>query len=316
MIHGCLGETIDIHGGGNDLVFPHHENELAQSCCALGTKKLARHWVHNGHVTLEGNKMAKSKGNVFLLGDALDIVPGEAVRYALLAAHYRKPLDWGVQKLRAARAALSTLYRSLGEGIALESEGIAVPAEFLDAMKDDLDTPRAMALMHGYSAAANRAKGDGAKEARQKLAAAGSMLGFFNSTPEEWAHMSATVEEGTIEDLILERDMARKERDFQRADEIRAQIESQGVVIEDTASGDQVESQMSVGKSSSFAARMALFAISSYKKTVSPVFKAFGVRCRFYPSCSQYACEALEKARVFPWHSACHRPSFALPSLL
>ena len=244
MIRTCLGATIDIHGGGNDLAFPHHENEIAQSRCASGTNTLARYWMHNGHVTTDGRKMAKSVGNYFLLCDALGKVPGEAVRYALMQAHYRSPLDWGTGKLQAAEASLTSLYRSLDEGCGDEVGDADLPAEFLDALRDDLDTPGAIALLHRYSAGANRAVGGDAERMKRMLYASGSFLGLFSIAPAQWARRAS---EGTdaemVETLIDERANARKAKDYVRADEIRKMIEAEGVVIEDTASGTKWRSK-------------------------------------------------------------------------
>ncbi len=236
MIRSCLGETIDIHGGGNDLAFPHHENEIAQSRCAHGTEALARYWMHNGHVTIDGRKMAKSAGNFSLLSEALESVPGEAVRYALLQAHYRSPLDWGGGRLAEAEAALTSLYRSLE--IAGAGDTDDPPEEFLDALRDDLDTPAAFALLHEYSAAANRSSGAQAADAAARLRSAGRFIGLFASAPVDWAHRAAgSVDAERIEGLIAERAEARKARDYERADKIRERIEAEGVVIEDGASG-------------------------------------------------------------------------------
>lgn len=238
MIRSCLGETIDIHGGGNDLAFPHHENEIAQSRCAHGTETLARHWMHNGHVTLDGRKMAKSAGNFSLLSEALASVPGEAVRYALLQAHYRSPLDWGGGRLSAAEAALTSLYRSLEAAVAEAGDDTEPPDEFLDALRDDLDTPAALALLHEYSADANRASGAQAADAAARLRSAGRFIGLFASAPADWARRSAGgVDADRIEELIAERAEARRAKDYERADRLREKIEAEGVVIEDGAGG-------------------------------------------------------------------------------
>ena len=238
MIRTCLGETIDIHGGGNDLAFPHHENEIAQSRCALGTTTLAHHWVHNGHVTVAGSKMAKSTGNHFLLSEALTEYPGEVIRYALLAAHYRSPLDWSLEALRAARAALTRLYRALSSGAADGLTTDNVPDEFMVALKDDLNTPRALSLLHEYAVSANRATGAEKVRSCGQLAAAGRFLGLLSTDPHTWLGPDlAAVDTARIEALLAERASARQAHDFKRADELRQQIEDQGVVIEDGAAG-------------------------------------------------------------------------------
>ena len=184
MAADCLGEQIDLHGGGQDLIFPHHENEIAQSRCACGAAPV-KFWLHNGHVTMDGGKMSKSLGNVRLLGDALAQFPGEAVRYALLSAHYRSPLNWNARLLEEAKAALDRLYRALGDyspaedgenGVNNEDGEGGENGEIMEALGDDLNTPRAFSILHEFAGGANK---KGGALLRAKLLSGGKLLGFL-----------------------------------------------------------------------------------------------------------------------------------------
>ena len=237
MIQACLGDEIDIHGGGIDLLFPHHENENAQSCCAFGGDSLARFWMHNGHLTVQGDKMAKSAGNVDRVKDLLDVQPGEAVRYALLAAHYRSPLDWSPAILAAARQALDRLYRSM-EGEVDEDGEAEPPAEFLEALADDLNTPVALAALHGLAKRINQSAGAEAAGLRARLRAAGACLGLLGHAPAAWFQDSAAgLEPAAIEERLAARTAARERGDYAAADAIREQLAAAGVLIEDTDAG-------------------------------------------------------------------------------
>jgi cysteinyl-tRNA synthetase len=228
MIRTHLGEAIDIHGGGIDLRFPHHENEIAQ-----GTK--ARFWVHNGHVTVSGAKMSKSLGNVLLVRDLLSETPGEAIRYALLSAHYRQPLDWTPETPRAARASLDRLYGAL-RGQPLVEPNTDDMAPVLDALDDDLNTPAALAALH---ALAGKVHAEADEHRRAEIASslrhAGSLLGLIQQDPVAWAH-SGVSEVARVEALIEERAEARASRDWARADELRDELLNLGVEVEDAGS--------------------------------------------------------------------------------
>jgi cysteinyl-tRNA synthetase len=243
MIHAHLGESIDIHGGGRDLIFPHHENERAQSCCGYGGD-FVKYWLHNAYVDMEGEKMSKSLGNVRTVRELLASYPGEVLRFALLSAHYRSPLDFSGDGLDAARAQLDTFYAALRKHGACEPE--AVPAEeteVFSALLDDMNTPEAISKLHAVAGRLNKAlTAAEAATAKGELLAGGRLLGILQSEPEAWftqalssAASAPSAEE--IEDLIQERLSAREQRDFARADEIRTLLDAQGVVLEDGPEG-------------------------------------------------------------------------------
>jgi cysteinyl-tRNA synthetase len=243
MIETLIGETVDIHGGGHDLVFPHHENEIAQGVCAHGGAPLGRYWVHNGFVNVDSEKMSKSLGNVLLVRDLLERAPGEAVRLALLGAHYRSPLDWSAETLEQAARRLDRLYATL-EGLAdVEPEVApvdAVPANFAEALEDDLNTPAALSHLAAMARAANAETG-AAERARLKAAMLGSgaMLGLLQGDPLAWreARRAGAGDAADIERLVAERTEARAQRDFSAADRIRDELAALGVVLEDGAGG-------------------------------------------------------------------------------
>jgi len=243
MIHAHLGESIDIHGGGRDLIFPHHENERAQSCCGYGGD-FVKYWLHNAYVDMEGEKMSKSLGNVRTVRELLASYPGEVLRFALLSAHYRSPLDFSGDGLDAARAQLDTFYAALRKHGACKPE--AVPAEeteVFSALLDDMNTPEAISKLHAVAGRLNKAlTPTEAATAKGELLAGGRLLGILQSEPEAWftqalssAASAPSAEE--IEDLIQERLSAREQRDFARADEIRTLLDAQGVVLEDGPEG-------------------------------------------------------------------------------
>lgn len=241
MIEAHLGQTIDIHGGGQDLVFPHHENEIAQSTCAHGGKLFCRHWVHNGFVNVDQEKMSKSLGNVLLVRDLLEQAPGETVRAALLSAHYRKPLDWTTQTLPRAQRSLDRLYGTLRDlGDVAPAPDTAPPPAVMAALEDDLNTPQAFAELHELTRAANAAA-DSAERARYKaqLLAAGEVLGLLGQKPDEWFERrgDAQIEIDEIERLIAARGAARSAKDFATADRIRDELLERGVALEDGAQG-------------------------------------------------------------------------------
>ncbi len=240
MIAAHLGETIDIHGGGNDLVFPHHENEVAQSRCAHGGKPLSRLWMHNGFVNVSAEKMSKSLGNVLLVRDLLARAPAEAIRYTLLSAHYRAPLDWTDAAVAQSKAALDTLYQSLRELEGVAVGGDAQPsAAFLGYLEDDLNTPRALAELFRLARAANKSADERERAAlKGALLASGELLGLLQQGPEAWFGAGKEdLDVERIERLVAERDAARAEKDFARADRLREELNALGVVLEDGATG-------------------------------------------------------------------------------
>ena len=237
-----LGETIDIHGGGQDLLFPHHENEIAQSVCAHGGKTFARYWMHNGFVTCNRRKMSKSLGNTLLVHELLKHTAGEVLRYLLLSAHYRQPLDWSDEALTRVRRTLDRVYGVLRDAAAKFAPLQAAQspsAKFMSALLDDLNTPRALAELN--SEARRLANADSAEAARNSaglLLAAGALIGLFQQDPQVWlTGNTGGLDAALIDKLIAKRNTARAHRDFPRADEIRLQLQEMGVILEDVADG-------------------------------------------------------------------------------
>jgi cysteinyl-tRNA synthetase len=245
MVEQHLGETIDIHGGGTDLVFPHHENEVAQSVCAHGGKPYVRYWLHNGMVDFGAEKMSKSLGNVVLVRDLLKQHAGEAVRLALLSAHYRQPLGWSEPLIVAARQNLDRMYGALRDagvrGAQLAAPSVAPPAGVLAALEDDLNTPRALAELHGVLKAANTTADPQERRAHAESLRAGAwLMGLLTQDPLAWFTQSSAgddLDAAEIDSLIARRDALRKERNFREADRIRDDLAARGVVIEDGAGG-------------------------------------------------------------------------------
>jgi cysteinyl-tRNA synthetase len=238
MIEKALGTTIDIHGGGQDLRFPHHENEIAQSSCAHQGAPLARYWLHNGFLRMGADKMSKSLGNIVLPRDLLKKWPGEVLRFALLSAHYRQPLEWTEELVEQSKRQLDRFYRLIAE--APDAPPAAKPPQSIVlALDDDLNTPEAIAGLHEQRDIAMQMQGEARIRAISALKAAGNLLGFFSSRPEEWFKGSAadgpSAEE--IEALLAERAAARKAKDFAKSDRIRDDLAAKGIVIEDGADG-------------------------------------------------------------------------------
>ncbi|TGY90503.1 cysteine--tRNA ligase [Marinicauda algicola] len=241
MIERQLGETIDIHGGGIDLVFPHHENEIAQSVCAHGGKPLANYWLHNGFLSMNAEKMSKSEGNIVTVHEMLARgFPGEVIRYALLTGHYRAPLDWSEALMERARKSLDRLYGVLRRLKPIEPAKVAAPDAVLAALEDDLNTPRALAALFEIAGRANKAEDEAERaKAKGELLAAGALLGLLSNDPDTWFGLESIseAERAAIDRLVAERAEARKAKDFARADAIRDQLDQRGIVVEDSPEG-------------------------------------------------------------------------------
>lgn len=222
MAEKHLELPFDIHGGGADLKFPHHENEIAQSCCAHGTENdlssFAKYWVHNGFVTVEGEKMSKSLGNVTLVHDLIQDHKGEVIRLTLLSAQYSQPLDWSLDKLTQSAKALDKFYRKI-EGVPGDVE---IDETVMDALCDDLCTPRAIAALHAIEDPAT-------------LKASANLLGLLTQKPSEW--FGTQESDDAIDTLLGEREEAKASKNWARADEIRDQLKADGIMIEDTPNG-------------------------------------------------------------------------------
>ena len=218
MVETYLGKEIDIHGGGQDLIFPHHENEIAQSCSAHNSKSYAKYWMHNGYLNMEGEKMSKSLGNIITVKELLEKYDGEIIRLALLSTHYRKPINFGESLLEQSKNILNKLYKNLNN----QSYEDVISKDVINPLLDDLNTPLAISSLLKIKCS-------------KTLMKSANLLGLLNRTPEEWlsSNNKSKISENDIELLIKERDGARKSRDFIKADEIRDQLEKNNVILED-----------------------------------------------------------------------------------
>ncbi len=238
MAEAHLGPTIDIHAGGIDLQFPHHENEVAQSECAHDGAPFARWWLHNGMLNFGGAKMAKSVGNIQRVHDLVREHPPEALRYALLSAHYRQPLEWSDSLIEQSVRTLDRLYGTLRDLADVEATAV-IPPSIETALDDDLNTPQALAEIARIAGEARKAASSDEKTAlKSQLLGAGFVLGLLQQDPAAWfARGTSNDDDARIQSLIDERIDAKKSRDFARADAIRQQLADEGILLEDTPQG-------------------------------------------------------------------------------
>lgn len=238
MAEKHLGLPFDIHGGGADLKFPHHENEIAQSCCGAGAlddaSAFAKTWVHNGFVTVEGQKMSKSLGNFVTVHDLVEVHSGEALRLTLLSAHYRQPLDWSEDKIQQSKKQLDRFYCRLNEMKDIEAEEVEIPTGVLKALGDDLNTPLAMAELNALL------KEDDSPVLKGQLLAAGNVLGILQEDPAQWLGFDCGDDGVDFDALLEERAAAKADKNWARADEIRDEIAAQGYEIVDSREGSKV----------------------------------------------------------------------------
>jgi len=247
MIEAHLGETIDIHGGGRDLIFPHHENEVAQSCCAhhgsdSSSHEWVRYWMHNGYVNIAGEKMSKSLGNFKTVRELLTQYRGEVIRFALLSAQYRSELDFSQELLEQSHASLDSLYGFLRDNSGVEvNSKIDIKSEAVyQALLDDLNTPVAISELYALSKSLSNAS-DGEKiRLKSTILKAGELMGILQQDPDHWfqqADSEESLNADEIESLIAERQQAKLDKNYARADEIRQSLEQQGVLLEDSREG-------------------------------------------------------------------------------
>ena len=238
MIEQTLGLPIDIHGGGNDLIFPHHENEMAQGICADHGGGYSNYWMHNGFLNMGDRKMSKSLGNVQLVHDLIKRWPGEALRWALLAAHYRQPLAWTEEGIGPAKSALDKLYGALRRNPDVAPSTDKPSEAFMEALFDDLNTPRANAELFLLAGRLETGTPEERAAAKGELLAGGALLGFLQGDPEVWFQGGADPAlAATVERLIAERLDARAAKDFARADAIRAELTDLDIEVMDSSAG-------------------------------------------------------------------------------
>ena len=231
MSAAYLGEVFDIHGGGLDLIFPHHENEIAQSRCAHGTSSMASHWMHNGFLQIEGEKMSKSLGNFVTIRELLADWPGEVLRLNMLKTHYRSPIDWTLKGLEESAKTLDDWY-----WVAADHSGEKPSQVIIEALSDDLNTPQMIAELHGIRNSA----ASGNERDRSQFAASLRLVGFLSESAEEWKgrkQQASGIDAKQIDILISDRAAARARKDFKESDRIRDQLAAMGVVIKDSKEG-------------------------------------------------------------------------------
>ena len=239
MIKKHLGDTIDIHAGGHDLIFPHHENEIAQSCCANDGKALANFWMHNGFINIDGEKMSKSLGNFRLVNDLLKQYPGEVLRYVILSSHYRSEQNFSKELLDSAWRTLDSLYGFI-RGVEPQKSVLNPSGDGYKALLDDINTPVAISELYRLAKAVNQASGDNQAALMSELKGLADILGLLQQDPEQWftqARADDQLSAEQIEQLIAARQQAKQDRDFAKAVEIRQQLLDGGVILEDSREG-------------------------------------------------------------------------------
>ena len=246
MSRKIFSSSIDIHGGGMDLIFPHHENEIAQSECAFHNEKYANYWVHNGHVTIDGQKMSKSLGNIIRVRDLLKKEHGEVVRFALVSTHYRQPLDWTSETLQRARQSLDKIYRVLMDFQFNSAKSPIQPNinRIKEALSSDVNTPEALSVMFKVcKEIKNSKKSEVRSELLQELRDGADLLGLLKEAPDVWLKSSdsAQLDENEIMKYISRRNEARKNKDFKTADKIRDQLIEKNILLKDGAKGTDWE---------------------------------------------------------------------------
>lgn len=241
MAEKHLGKTIDIHAGGQDLIFPHHENEIAQSCCAHDGKPMANVWMHNGFINIDGEKMSKSLGNFRMVNDLLEHYPGEVLRFVILSAHYRSEQSFSAELLDSAWRSLDSLYgylRSSKRALPIVNKsGVGYKA-----LLDDLNTPMAVSELHRLAKQMHTAVGADQVSLSSELLGLAELMGLLQKDPEEWftlARGAGDISKQDIEMLIAERQQAKNDKDYSGADQIRQSLLDQGVVLEDSRAGTQ-----------------------------------------------------------------------------
>jgi cysteinyl-tRNA synthetase len=243
MSEKFLGPEFDIHGGGQDLIFPHHENEIAQSTCT-GDTGFAKYWMHNGYLMAEGEKMSKSLGNFYTVHDLLEEFPGEAIRLALLKTHYRQPLDFTKAGILEAKRELDSFYEALQRVSKIDPiTNNSDNSRTVLALQDDLNTPSALSYLHSRRKLLNKLPMKGIEalaEEKGQLLDGGKILGLLQQDPEDWFKGGASedgIDDAAIDALIEKRTEARNNKDFNRSDEIRDQLANAGILLEDGAEG-------------------------------------------------------------------------------
>ncbi len=240
MVTKYFGSSFDIHGGGQDLIFPHHENEIAQCLCDEPTNGFAKYWMHNGYLMSEGEKMSKSLGNFYTINELLQAYPGEAIRLLLIKTHYRQPLDFTRSGLDEAKRELDRFYGAL-RGLSVDAGDQALDADVRAALSDDLNTPLALSALHAKLRDLNIAEGDAKEEAASELRRAAKVLGLLEQDPEEWFRWAPSAQGGLddaqIESLIQQRAEARAAKDFATSDRLRDELAEAGIILEDKPEG-------------------------------------------------------------------------------
>ena len=231
MSEKLLGENFDIHGGGQDLIFPHHENEIAQSECA-NNNKFANYWVHNGFVTVEGNKMSKSDGNFVTVNELKDSFQGEVIRLTMISTHYRQPLNWTKDNLNESKKTLDKWYSFLSNFNDVELKDASNDDEIMETLLDDMNTPKAISVLHQKFKDCQ----SGDKDLVSNFIYSANMLGLLNEKPSEWLSWkkeNLNINTAQVELLIAQRNEARSNKNFDDADRIRDELDKMGVILED-----------------------------------------------------------------------------------